>query len=178
MSQTLHDFSAAVESIISVNRDSEQGFRAAADAVADPALKRMFVELSAQRASFASEIQDAIRKLGFEPPNPLGTTGTLHGVWISFKGAVLANKDHAALVEAERGEDQSVKAYQAGLAMILQSELQGLIGRQFAAIQTSHERIRTLRDLTAPPPAPAETTAPAPASAPPVAAAPEPVGKT
>jgi uncharacterized protein (TIGR02284 family) len=184
MSQTLHDFSAAVESIISVNRDSEQGFRAAADAVADPALKRMFIELSAQRASFASEIQDAIRKLGFEPPNPLGTTGTLHGVWITFKGAVLANKDHAALVEAERGEDQSVKAYQAGLAMILQSELQGLIGRQFAAIQTSHERIRTLRDQTAPPPppapaekAPAETTAPAPASARPVAA-PEPVGKT
>ena len=176
MSQTLHDFSAAVESLISVNRDSEQGFRAATDAVADPALKRIFIELSAQRASFASEIQDAIRKLGFEPPNPLGTTGTLHGVWISFKGAVLANKDHAALVEAERGEDQAVKAYRAALAMILQSELQGVIGRQFAAIQTSHDRIRTLRDQTAPPPpVPAETTTPAPASAPPEA--PEPVGK-
>jgi uncharacterized protein (TIGR02284 family) len=182
MSQTLHDFSAAVESLISVNRDSEQGFRAAADAVADPALKRMFVELSAQRANFASEIQDAIRKLGFEPPNPLGTSGTLHGVWISFKGAVLANKDHAALVEAERGEDQAVKVYRAALAMILQSELQGVIGRQFASIQTSHDRIRTLCDQTAPPPpapaeqAPAETTAVAPASAAPVAA-PEPVGK-
>jgi hypothetical protein len=61
--------------------------------------------------------------------------------------------------------------------MILQSELQGVIGRQFASIQASHERIRTLRELTAPPPpAPAETIAVAPASAPPVAA-PEPVGK-
>jgi hypothetical protein len=33
MSQTLHNFSAAVESLISVNRDSEQGFRAATASV-------------------------------------------------------------------------------------------------------------------------------------------------
>jgi uncharacterized protein (TIGR02284 family) len=152
MTQTLHDFSAAVESLISVNRDAEQGFRAATDAVADPALKRMFVELSVQRANYASEIQDAVRELGFEPPNPLGAAGTLRGVWIAFKGAVLANKDHAALVEAERGEDQSVSTYRAGLAMILPSKLQDVVARQFAAIQASHDRIRSLRELTAPPP--------------------------
>ncbi len=132
MAQMLRDFSSAVERLISINRDAEQGFRAAADAVADPALKRMFVDLSGQRAGFAAEIQEAVRKIGFEPPNPLGTAGTLHGVWISLKGSVLANKDHVVLEEAERGEDQSVKTYRETMAMILQPELRGVVDRQFA----------------------------------------------
>jgi uncharacterized protein (TIGR02284 family) len=153
MAETLHDFSAAIEQLITINRDAEQGFRAAADAVGDPELKHMFVELSGQRAGFASEIQESVRKLGFEPANPLGTAGTLHGVWISLKGAVMTNKEHAVLEETERGEDQSLKTYRAALAMILQPDLRGVVERQFASIQESHARIRLLRDQTAPEPA-------------------------
>ncbi|HLJ48550.1 MAG TPA: PA2169 family four-helix-bundle protein [Bryobacteraceae bacterium] len=153
MAETLHDFSAAVENLIAINRDAEQGFRAAADSVGDTVLKRMFVELSGQRAGFASEIQDAVRKIGFEPTNPLGASGTLHGVWIAFKGKMLANKEHAALEEAERGEDQSLRTYREAMALILQPELLTLLERQLAAIQESHARIRAFRNQTAPVPA-------------------------
>jgi uncharacterized protein (TIGR02284 family) len=161
MAETLHNFSAAVEKLISINRDAEQGFRAAADAVGDTELKRMFVQLSTQRAGFASEIQESVRKLGFEPANPLGTAGTLHGVWISLKGAFVNNKAHSALEEAESGEDQALNAYREALAVILQSDLRSVVERQLAAIQESHARIRTLRDQTAPPPpAPSADTKP------------------
>jgi len=153
MAESLHNFAAAVENLVSINRDAEQGFRAAADAVADPGLKQMFVDLSGQRAGFASELQDAVRKLGFEPTNPSGVAGTLHGVWMSLKSAVLANKAHAVLEETERGEDQSLKTYRDALGMILQSDLRTIVERQLAAIQESHARIRTLRDQTAPAPA-------------------------
>lgn len=153
MAETLHNFAAAVDNLISINRDAEQGFRAAADAVADPALKQMFVDLSGQRAGFAAELQDAVRKLGFEPSNPLGAAGTLHGVWIALKAAVMANKAHAALEEAERGEDQSLKTYRDALGMILQSDLRTVVEKQLAAIEEAHARIRTLRNQTAPPPA-------------------------
>src|SRR5579884_3923623 len=151
MAETLHNFAAAIDKLISINRDAEQGFRAAADAVVDPVLKRMFVDLSGQRAGFASEIQDGVRQLGFEPTNPLGTAGTLHGFWISLKGAVLANKEHAVLEETERGEDQSINTYREALVLILQPELRAVVEKQFAAIQDSHARIRLLRDQTAPP---------------------------
>jgi len=152
MAEALQDFATVVQNVITVNRDAEQGYRAAADAVPDTTLKRMFVDLSTQRAGFATEIQKAVRDIGFEPPNPLGTAGTLRGVWIAFKGAVLANKAHAVLVEAERAEDDSLAAYRAGLSMVLHPELRAIVERQFAAIQESHLRIRTLRDQTAPPP--------------------------
>jgi hypothetical protein len=40
--------------------------------------------------------------------------------------------------------------------MILPSKLQDVVAHQFAAIQASHDRIRSLRELTAPPPPTAE----------------------
>ena len=160
MAETLHDFSAAVENLISINRDAEQGFRAAADAVGDPGLKQMFVQLSAQRAAFAAEIQDGVRRLGFEPANPLGTGGTLHGIWIALKSAILANKAHATLEETERGEDLALKTYRDCMGMILQPELRTILERQYALIQESHVAIRTMRDQTAPPPTTPPATAP------------------
>ena len=153
MAESLRNFAAAVEKLITTNRDAEQGFRAAADAVPDGPLKKMFVELSGQRAGFASEIQDAVRKVGFEPVNPLGAAGTLHGIWISLKGSVMANKAHVVLEEAERGEDLAIKTYQEALPFILQPELRSIVEKQFAAIQASHAHIRMMRDETAPPPA-------------------------
>jgi len=169
MAETLRDFSAAVDKLISINRDSEQGFRASADAIPDVTMKRMFVELSAERAKFASEIQEAVRSIGFEPPNPLGTAGTLHGVWISLKGAILENRAHAVLEEAERGEDQALQVYRQAQSLILQPQLRGIVDRQLAAIQQSYDKIRGIRDEMAQPPTPAPSLAPAPD--------PEPVSK-
>ncbi len=169
MAETLRDFSAAVDKLITINRDAEQGFRACADAIPDVTMKRMFVELSAEHAKFASEIQEAVRSIGFEPPNPLGTAGTLHGVWISLKGAILENKAHAVLEEAERGEDQAMQVYRQAQSLILKPELRGVVDRQLAAIQQAHDKIRGIRDQMAASPAPAPSTAPAPD--------PEPVSK-
>jgi uncharacterized protein (TIGR02284 family) len=173
MAETIHDFSAAIDKLITINRDAEQGFRAAADAVPDETLKRMFVDLSVERAKFASEIQECVRTLGFEPTNPLGTAGTLHGVWISLKGAVLDNKAHAVLEETEHGEYQSLQVYRQAQSMILQAELRSIVDRQLAAIQQSHDRILTMRDESAPAPSPA----PAPSAAPAPSPAPAAVGK-
>jgi uncharacterized protein (TIGR02284 family) len=165
MAETLHDFSAAVDKLISINRDAEQGFRASADAIPDVTMKRMFVELSAERAKFATEIQEAVRSIGFEPTNPLGTAGTLHGVWISLKGAILENKASAVLEEAEHGEDLSLDVYRQAQSLILQPELRSIVDRQLAAIQQSHDKIRGIHDQMAPPP-PAPTQSPAPAPEP------------
>jgi uncharacterized protein (TIGR02284 family) len=155
MAETLRDFSAAVERLISINRDAEQGFRASADAIPDVTMKRLFVDLSAERAKFASEIQDGVRSIGFEPTNPLGTAGTLRGVWISLKGAILENKAHAIFEEAEAAEDQSLQVYKQAQSLILQPELRAIVDRQSLAIRQSHDKIRSIREQMAPAPSPA-----------------------
>lgn len=164
MPGTLQDYAQAVHDVISVCRDGEQGYRGAAQAVNDPTMKQMFEQYSAQRGQFAAELQTAVKTLGFETINPQGMGGMLYASWISLKGLLTGHDVHAVLVEAERGEDWSVKTYRTALGKTMPPEIAAVIEKQFVEVQKAHDRIRSLRDSTAPPPEPAE-----PATATPVA---------
>lgn len=161
MPGTLQDYAQAVHDVITINRDAEQGFRGAAHAVNDSALKETFLGYAAQRARFAAEIQAAVKAMGFDPIDPQGAGGMLHASWMSLKGMLTGHDPHAILVETERGEDSSIRTYRIALSRMLTPEIAAIIERQFAEIQAAHEHIRALRDSTAPP---EDTSAPKPAS--------------
>jgi uncharacterized protein (TIGR02284 family) len=162
MPGTLQDYAQAVHEVITVCRDGEQGFRGAAQAVTTPTIKEMFEQYSAQRAQFAAELQGAVKALGFETIDPQGLGGVLYAAWINLKGLATGHNVHAILVEAERGEDWSVKTYRAALGKTLPPEISTIIQKQFEQVQAAHDRIRTLRDSTAPPPTPSKDAPAAP----------------
>jgi|SRR5580658_5681146 uncharacterized protein (TIGR02284 family) len=152
MPGTLQDYAQAVHDVISVCRDGEQGFRGAAQAVNAPAIKEMFEQYSAQRAQFAVELQGAVKALGFEAIDPQGLGGMLFASWISLKGLATGHDVHGILVEAERGEDWSLKTYRTALGKTLPPEIAAIVQKQFQQVQEAHDRIRNLRDASAPPP--------------------------
>jgi uncharacterized protein (TIGR02284 family) len=167
MPGTLQDYAQAVHDVISINRDAEQGFRGAAQAVADPATKEMFTQYAAQRAQFAVELQNAVRSLGFEVIDPQGLGGMLHASWMSLKGILTRHDAHAILVEVEKGEDSALKTYRVALSKTLTPEIAAVMQRQYGEIEAAHDRIRVLRDATAPPEdEPQETSAPDPSQPP------------
>jgi uncharacterized protein (TIGR02284 family) len=161
MPGTLQDYAQAVHDVISTCRDAEQGFRGAAQAVNARTMKEMFQQYSAQRAQFAAELQGAVKALGFETTDPQGLGGMLHAGWMNLKGLLTGHDVHAILVEAERGEDWSEKTYRSALSKTLPPEIAAIIQKQFEEVQEAHNRIRSLRDSTAPPPEPAEEATPA-----------------
>jgi len=150
MTGTLQDYAAAVTNVIAICRDAEQGFRGAADAVTDPMLKELFEQYSEQRGRFALELQTAVKALGFDPTHPSGAGGVVHGAWMALKGVLTGHKPHAILVETERGEDWSVKTYREALTTTLPIELRPIIEQQYEQVQQAHNRIKTLRDASAP----------------------------
>lgn len=152
MPGTLQDYAQAVHDVISTCRDAEQGFRGAAQAVNTPTIKEMFEQYAAQRAQFAAELQAAVKAQGFETINPQGVGGMLHASWISLKGMLTGHDVHGILVETERGEDWSLKTYRNALTKTLPPDMGAIIQRQFEEVQAAHDRIRTLRDATEPPP--------------------------
>jgi uncharacterized protein (TIGR02284 family) len=158
MPGTLLDYAQAVHDVISINRDAEQGFRGAAQAVNDSAMKEMFLQYAAERARFAVELQAAVKALGFDPVDPQGVGGMLHASWMSLKGMLTGHDVHGILVEVEKGEDSALQTYRVALSKTLTAEIAAIMERQFAAIQTAHDRIRTLRDATAPPDEEPETS--------------------
>jgi len=150
MPGTLEDYAVAVTNVISICRDAEQGFRAAADAVKQPALKEMFEQYSEQRARFASELQEAVKSMGFETTHPSGVAGVLHGAWMTVKGALTGHSEHAILAETERGEDWSAKTYREALEKSLPVAIRSIVEQQYEQVQQAHEHIRLLREATEP----------------------------
>lgn len=171
MPGTLQDYAQAVHDVITICRDAEQGFRGAAQAVNAPALKEMFEQYSVQRGQFAAELQAAVKSLGFEPIDPQGLGGMLHASWISLKALVTGHDVHGVLVEAERGEDWSLKTYRVALGKTLPAEIALIMERQFKEVQSAHDRIQNLQVASAPPePAPPTPSAPVPTEKAPAAA--------
>jgi uncharacterized protein (TIGR02284 family) len=162
MPGTLLEYGQAVHDVISVCRDGEQGFRGAAHAVKTSTVKEMFEQYSAQRAQFATELQGAVKALGFETDDPQGLGGVLFASWISLKGMLTGHDVHAILVEAERGEDWTIKTYRTALSKTLPPEIASIVQKQFEEVQQAHDRIRSLRDSTAPPPESKDEVTPAP----------------
>jgi uncharacterized protein (TIGR02284 family) len=148
MADNTNDYLSAVNDVIAVCKDAEEGFHGAANAVNDPALKSSFEQYSAQRAAFASELSSVVTSLGLTAKNSSGVLGTIHHGWIALKGTLTGHSEHQILEEAERGEDLSLSRYRDALKHDLPAQLRSVLQRQFEQVQQAHNRIRSLRDAT------------------------------
>jgi uncharacterized protein (TIGR02284 family) len=144
----MQDYSA-IKDVVAVCRDAEQGFRGAANAVKSPPLKRLFEEYSAERGQFATELLHVARGMGMDIDDSSGITGVLHAGWMELRGAVSRHDEHQILVEAERGEDYSVRTYREALGLNVSEGIRTILESQFTKVQQAHDRIRSLRDSTA-----------------------------
>ncbi|MGO9074592.1 MAG: PA2169 family four-helix-bundle protein, partial [Terriglobales bacterium] len=92
-----------------------------------------------------------------------GIAGTLHGAWMTVKGALTSHSEHAILEETERGEDWSLKTYREAVARNLPVGIRSMIEQQYEQVQQAHQHIKLLREATAPkepPPPPTQTPPP------------------
>jgi uncharacterized protein (TIGR02284 family) len=133
-----------LNNLIQTCLDGEEGFRTAAGGVKASGLKELFSEYSRQRASFAGELQDEVRRLGGEPPDAGSITGSIHRGWLGLKAALTGEDEQAVIGECERGEDSALSAYRAALNVDMPASVRSMVERQFAEVKEAHQRIRGL----------------------------------
>jgi uncharacterized protein (TIGR02284 family) len=135
---------STLNNLIQTCRDGEEGFRAAAGGVKGAELKELFHGYSRQRASFAGELRDEVRRLGGEPADAGSITGSFHRGWLGLKAALTGADERAVLAECERGEDSALAAYRAALGVDMPAGVRTAVERQFAEVKEARERIRVL----------------------------------
>ena len=135
---------STLNNLIETCKDAQEGFRQAAEGVKNSELKTLFHAYSTQRAQFAGELQNEVRRLGGDPEKTSSTLGALHRGWINIKSAVTGEDEGAVISECERGEDSAVRNYEDALRGELPNDLRSLIERQFTEVKAAHDRIRTL----------------------------------
>jgi len=135
---------SALNTLIEVCTDGEQGFRAAAAALANPDLRRLFTMYAAERAQFAAELASIVRQLGGEPEARGSVAGSLRRGWMNIASAVAGRNARAVIDEAERREDGATRAYQQVLGENLAPDVRRIIDRQYARVKEAHDRVRTM----------------------------------
>src|SRR5437868_12560597 len=99
MSPQTRDLVSVVNNLIETCRDGEEGYQTAAKCVNNSDLKALFTSYSQQRAQFAAELQDEVRRLGGEPEKTGSIAGALHRGWTNIKSAVVGEIGRASCRE-------------------------------------------------------------------------------
>jgi uncharacterized protein (TIGR02284 family) len=144
MANTNDEVISTLNNLIETCKDGQDGFRTAADGVKNGELKTLFNTYSQQRAQFAAELQNEVRRLGGDPEKTGSVAATLHRGWINIKSTVTGEDEGAVITECERGEDSAVKNYEEAIKAGLPGDVQTIVQRQYSEVQEAHDRIRAL----------------------------------
>lgn len=144
MDDAHHDMIGTLHQLIETCKNGEHGFRTAVEAVKNEALKRLFTLFANQRAQFANELQEEVRRHGGDPDTGGTPAGVMHRGLINLKSTAMGGDERSVIAECERGEDVAVTSYQEAMQSPLPAETESLIVRQYSKVKDAQDQIRAL----------------------------------
>lgn len=135
--------------LIETCKDSQKGYRTAADHIDNPELKQLLRSYANQRGDFAVALQAEVRRHRGHPEKSGSVVGALHRGWFTLKSTLLRHSEAAILAECERGEEAALKSYDKACHHVLPADLQALVARQYKEIRTARDRLHDLQPAVA-----------------------------
>lgn len=140
---------STLNGLIETCKNGQYGFETAAQGVKNLDFAALFNRYAMQRAEFAQELQDLVRRLGGTPEEGGSAAGAAHRGWIGVKSAVTDGDENAIIAECERGEDIAKKDYEEALHGQLPNDIRSVVARQYADVKAAHDHIRALEHAAA-----------------------------
>ena len=135
--------------LIKINNDRIEGYENAIDSAKkiDVALQSTFSKMKSESIKYTAELHNKVLQLGGQPEDGTTMSGKIYRAWMDVK-ATFTGKDRQSLLDAcESGEDAAQKAYKDALAEEgLPADIRDFISEQKAALRTSHDEIKRMRD--------------------------------
>jgi uncharacterized protein (TIGR02284 family) len=135
--------------LVETSRDGERGFRACAEAVESPELRRLFQDMARSCTEAIGELEREVRAAGGNPAEGGSTAGAMHRGWVNVKSMIMGRDETAVFAECERGEDIAKRSYEEALRANLPEEVRRMVERQYEGLKRNHDRVRDLRDEAA-----------------------------
>src|ERR1700722_8165120 len=110
METATQDVEVAVNRLIEICREGQQGFQAAARAVQVPQLRAELEEYGRQRAEFCAALENALGDSGLRPTSYAAIPGVLRRGWMNLNGAI-GEPVQTVLTACERGDDAARQTY-------------------------------------------------------------------
>lgn len=137
---------SALEELAQINIDSHNILKEASAAIASGPLAALLRRVANTRTAHAEELNSYLRA-NAETPQEDGTVrGSVHQMWVKFRGAINGGDSEVVFIEAERAEDVIKAKYEKLLVETAGSAMNDVLMRQFREVKQHHDQIRDLRD--------------------------------
>jgi uncharacterized protein (TIGR02284 family) len=135
----------AVQCVLEILIDSQEGLATVGERLQDQTLKRYFFTESLLRGQFIDQLETALRQRGVSRFREKGSAAAiLHRTWARIKSKFMGG-DHTLLVTAEQGEDAVTEVYRRALETHLPKSISGILTAQVAHIELVHDFVKTAR---------------------------------
>jgi uncharacterized protein (TIGR02284 family) len=133
----------AVQSVIEILSDSQEGLVTVGERLQDPALRRYFFAESLLRARFVGQLEAALRERGVSRFRVKGSkAATLHRTWARLKSKFVGG-DPTLLVTAEQGEGAVTEIYGKAMETYLPLPIRQILMAQSAHIRLAHDYVKS-----------------------------------
>jgi uncharacterized protein (TIGR02284 family) len=137
---------AALNELIGISRDGEEGFRNGSEHASDPRLKLILAQRAVDCAQAVSELRRAVFALGGMAQDSGSALGAVQRGWASVKATLAIDSDREILEDAERDEDRALHRYEKIARMDLNGDALALVQRQLEGVRRNHDQIRWLHN--------------------------------
>jgi uncharacterized protein (TIGR02284 family) len=149
--ETLTVNTEILNDLIQINNDRIAGYEKALKELQpeDSDLKALFVKMIGESHKYKMALATEVQTLGAEIESGTTNSGKIYRAWMDVKAIFTGHDRKTVLNNCEFGEDAAQKAYKMALdEENLSSNLRSIITEQKAALRTSHDEIKALRDAT------------------------------
>ena len=132
--------------LMAVAKDSELGYRTAAEHVEDPHLAGIFTQYAKERGGFVADLTKEAARLTGEVSGESGTVmGAVFRGWMNLKSAVTGGGAEAIVAACETGEDSAQAAYERVVNMGVSGDVRSVVEAQWSKIKEAHQRMLHLK---------------------------------
>ena len=149
--ETLTVNTEILNDLIQINNDRIAGYEKALKELQpeDSDLKALFVKMIGESHKYKMTLATEVQTLGAEVESGTTNSGKVYRAWMDVKAIFTGHDRKTILNNCEFGEDAAQKAYKMALdEEDLSANLRSIITEQKAALRTSHDEIKALRDAT------------------------------
>lgn len=139
----------ALSDLVKINNDRIQGYEKAIEQSTDDDLKALFHRMIEESEMYTQQLNAELTKGGGGVQRNTTIYGRLYRTWMDVKATFTGKDRYAILAACEYGEDAAQRTYEDALRsdISMPYAVREMIANQKGALRSSHDTIRTYRDL-------------------------------
>lgn len=139
----------ALGDLVRINQDRVDGYRKAVELTDDTDLKALFNRMADESRTYIDQLNNTLLDSGGDVGQSSSIYGKLYRNWMGVKATFSGNNRQALLSSCEYAEDAAQRTYENVLrsSIPMPYSVRELIANQKGALRSSHDTVKTYRDL-------------------------------